>query len=124
MDSLNTVQRDKLVHWLLNAINPNLADNVWRPSESANADEQKDESINFARIVAGDEPPMQAEGQNFALRLETLQSIINKNPEVRRKLTPISQQMLEARMKHLANQVDQQQNAITGARVGESVLGG
>lgn len=124
IDSLNTVQRDLLVQWLLNAFNPNLADRVWRPSQSANADEQKDESINFARIVAGDEPPMQAEGQNFGLRLQTLQDIIAKNPEVERKLTPLSKQMLEARMKHLQNQVQQQQNAVIGARVGESVLGG
>ncbi len=124
IDSLNTVQRDLLVQWLLNAFNPNLADRVWRPSQSANADEQKDESINFARIVAGDEPPMQAEGQNFGLRLQTLQDIIGKNPEVQRKLTPVSKQMLEARMKHLQNQVQQQQNAVIGARVGESVLGG
>ena len=124
MDSLNTVQRDQLVRWLFNALNPNLAESVWRPAQSANADEQKDESINFARIVAGDEPPMQAEGQNFALRLQVLQDIVNKNPEVQKKLTPISAQMLEARMEHLANQVEQAENAKIGARVGASVLGG
>ena len=124
MDTLNTVQRDQLVRWLFNALNPNLAESVWRPSESANADETKDEAINFARIMAGDEPPMQAEGQNFALRLQTLRDILQKNPEIQKKATPLSRQMLEARMEHLSNQVQQQQNAQIGARVGASVLGG
>ncbi len=124
MDTLNTVQRDQLVRWLFNAINPNLAESVWRPSEEAGANEQKDEAINFARIMAGDEPPMMSEGQNFGLRLQTLNEILQKNPEIPKKLSPISKQILEARMEHLGNQVEQQKNAMIGRRVGDTALGG
>jgi hypothetical protein len=124
LDTMSTIQRDKLTFWLLNMLNPNLAENVWRPAEVADGNEMKDESVNFARIAAGDEPLMQADGQNFALRLNVLQSIIQKNPEAAAKLSPKSREILTKRMEHLSNQVEQQQNAVIGARVGQSALGG
>lgn len=124
MDTLNTVQRDQLVRWLFNAFNPNLAESVWKPSDQAGADESKDEAINFARIVAGDEPPMMTEGQNFGLRYQTLNTILEKNPEIAEKLTPTSRKIMEARLHHLGNQAQQSQNAQDGRTMGGSALGG
>lgn len=124
LDSMNTIQRDKLTFWLLNMLNPNLAENVWRPANEADANESKDEAINFARIAAGDEPPMMPEGQNFQLRLQVLSSILQKNPEAYRKLNATSKEILQKRIEHLSNQVQQEQNAIIGRRVGATALGG
>lgn len=123
MDTLSTIQRDQLVQRLFMAINPTLASGTLRPVQAAQEDEVKDESVNFARIAAGDEPEMVAGGLNFGLRLQTLQQIMQKNPEAYSKLNDMSKQILEARMKYLANQVQQQKNAQIGRQVGQPVLG-
>jgi hypothetical protein len=39
------------------------------------------------------------------------------------KLTPVSREILEARLKYLANQVQQLKNAQIGRQVGQPVLG-
>lgn len=122
MDTLNTVQRDKLVQRIFTAIDPSLANETLRPVTDASESEVKDESVNFARIAAGDEPEMVAEGQNFPLRLQVLQSILQKNPEAGKNLSDVSKTILEARMKYLENQVQQQRNAQIGRQVGQPAL--
>jgi hypothetical protein len=124
MDVLNVVQRDHLVRFLLNALNPSLAEVVLRPTEEASAEEIKDEKNNLALIASGQEPEMVAEGQNFALRLQVIQEALQKNPKMVEGWDETKQQILQARMEHLQNQTEQAQNAVTGRRVGKTVLGG
>ena len=124
IDTLNTVQRDKLVQRLFMAIDPNLATDTLRPVEAAQQSEIDDEENNFTKIVAGIEPAMVANGMNFPLRLQTLLGIGQKNPEAFQKLTPVSKEILQARVKYLQNQVQQLQNAQIGRQVGQPALGG
>lgn len=124
VDTLNTIQRDKLVQRLFTAIDPNLAAATLRPVEAANESEQQDEENNFTKISAGIEPPMVESGQNFPLRLQVLEGIGQKNPEAFQKLAPASKQILEARVKYLQNQIQQIKNAQIGRQVGQPALGG
>jgi hypothetical protein len=124
MDTLSTVQRDVLVQWLFSALNPNLAEAAIRPRENATQKEIDDEQSNFAKIAAGVEPQMVPEGQNYQLRLQVVEEILQRNPEAAEKLTPMSRKILEARVKHLRQQVEQTQiNPIRGRALGKQVLG-
>lgn len=124
IDTLSTVQRDKLVQRLFSALEPRLAAETLRPVQSAQQDEIKDEMGNFAQIAAGAEPPMAASGQNFGLRLQVLQGIVQKNPDALRALQPASRKILQARVAQLQAQVQQIQNAVIGRQVGKPALGG
>jgi hypothetical protein len=118
-DTMSTVQRDKLVRWFFSALSPTLAQELLVPAEAANEREVEDEQRIFSLIAVGIESPMLEQGQNFALRLQTEMEIGKKNPEAWEKLTPKSREILEARLKHLEQMVNQQQNAQigrTGAR--------
>jgi hypothetical protein len=116
-DTSQTVQRDKLTAVILGAINPNLADETLRPVEEADQSEIEAEQLNFAKIYAGVEPAMMEDGQNFGLRLKTLEEIAQDNPDALRGLAPKSAEILRARVEHLRFMVQQQDNAQTG-RVG------
>jgi hypothetical protein len=122
-DTLGTVQRDKLVQRLFSAIDPSLAAQTLQPVQQAEESEKKDEEDNFAKIASGVEPEMAAEGQNFALRYQVLQQIPQKNPEAYQKLAPMSRKIYDARLKQLADQVQQMKNAQIGRQVGQPVLG-
>ncbi len=124
IDTLNVIQRDRLIGIILRAVDPNLAGAVVIPVQAAQQKEADDEEANFAKISSGVEPAMMKEGQNFQLRLQTLLGITQKNPEALQKLTPVSKMIYDARVKFLENQVQQQRNAVIGARVGQTVLGG
>lgn len=124
LDTVSVVQRDILVQRLMSAVAPDLAADAVRPLETANAAEVKDEEVNFAKIAAGVEPEMVPAGINFGLRLQTLQGIIQKNPDSVQKLDATSKEILQARLEYLQNQVQQQQNAVIGRRVGKTALGG
>jgi hypothetical protein len=122
MDSLAVIQRDQLVAWLVKSVLPNLADLIVSDSGGAQQSEIKDEEMNFVKINAGIEPEMMADGQNFPLRLAVLENILKKNPESGQVMKPKSQEMLAARHKHLANQVQQLKNAQIGRQVGQPAL--
>ena len=117
MDTLGTAQRDQIVSRLFAGIDPNMADDVLQPVESASAKEVDDEMKNFALIAAGVEPPMQAEGQNYELRAKVLNGIAEQNPSAVERLQPDSMSILQARLKHLGHMVQQRENAQIG-RVG------
>ena len=122
-DTMNVVQRDKLIQWLLASISPTLAANTVRPVQAAQQSEIADEENNFTKISAGIEPPMVAEGMDFGTRLQVLTGIPQLNPEAFQKLTPKSREIYEARVKYLQNQVQQMKNAQIGRQVGQPVLG-
>jgi len=117
MDRQSTIMYDKVVHRLMQALDPNLAEDTLQPVEAANVNEIKDEELNFTKISAGIEPPMVPVGQNYALRLQVIMGIVQKNPQALQALTPMSKEILSRRVKHLQFMVQQQQNANIG-RVG------
>lgn len=121
-DTASTVQRDKLVRWFFGALSPTLAKELLVPVEAANQKEVDDEELNFTKIKAGIEPPMMTTGQNFALRLQTLLGVGEKNPEAVLSLMPKSREIYEARLKHLDGQVQQQKNAQIGRQMAEPAL--
>lgn len=123
-DTLSTIQRDKLVRWFFGALSPTLAKELLVPVEEANANEMSDEENNFAKIAAGVEPAMKEDGQNFALRLQTLMGIGERNPEALARLSPVSRAIYEARLKHLDGMVQQQENAVIGKTMARPALSG
>ena len=99
-----------------------LANRLTRPVETANQSEIDDETVNFAKIASGVEPPMMEDGQNYALRRQTLLDIGQKNPEAFRALTPQSWAILEARLKHFDGMLEQQKNAVIGRTMAAPAL--
>lgn len=122
IDTVSTIQRDKLVQWMFSCVDANVAQEVLMPVQSAQQHEADDEDDNLAKIMAGVEPAMPPEGLNFGLRLNRLQQNVQKNPEILKKLTPMSQKIFVARVKYLQNQVQQQKNAQIGRQVGQPAL--
>jgi len=123
LDTQNTVMRDQLIRWLFTAINPFLASKTLAPAQQATQNEQEDEKRNAALILGNYEPPMVAEGQNFQIRLETLLTKAESDPEYLQKMSPVAQEIFKARVTQLYHQVQQQQNAQTGRAVGQPVFG-
>ncbi|MDR1280292.1 MAG: hypothetical protein LBK99_05675, partial [Opitutaceae bacterium] len=121
-DSLSVVERDKLVRWFLSSLSPSLASRITRDVESAEQDEIDEEESNFTKIAAGIEPVMREDGQNFALRLQVLEGIVERNPEAFSGMAPNSQRIFEARVQHLRGQVEQMQNAIIGRTMAKPAL--
>lgn len=124
IDSLNVIQRDKLLQRLFSAIAPDIAAEVVRPAGAAQEAEMSEEDQNMAKMRAGVEPPMQADGQNFGARLERIKQSIQKNPNMLKEWPETSLAILKARIEHLGNQVKQQENAVIGRQVGKPALGG
>lgn len=108
IDTLSTIQRDKLVQKLFSGLDPSLASATIQPVQNANMKEAIDEQTNFAKIASGVEPPMMEDGQNHQLRYQVLQQIAQQNPEAINKLDDASQQILQARLDHLQHMVQQQ----------------
>ncbi len=112
-----TVERAKLVTYLLRGIDPSLAESVVRPQEEADEREVEDEQKNLALIMAGVEPVMKDAGQNHRLRMQTIQEALQKNPEALRRIQtqPDSLLILQRRLKHLEFVGETQvENATTG----------
>lgn len=119
-DSENVIDRAAYTNWLTRSIDPLMASIVVRDVESVRDSEAEDEQKNFALIMAGTEPAMKENGQNYGLRLRVLEGILQANQEdIGRDLQnkPVSAQMLQRRMEHLKFQVQQLQNATIG-RIG------
>ncbi len=116
MDSLSTVQRDKLTRWAMRGIDPNLAADVTVPVDVATQRELDDEDGNLAKIMAGIEPPMAEAGQNFGARLQRLLDWPQRNPAMAQRIQtqPDSLAMYQARLKHLQFMVAQQNNKQIG----------
>jgi hypothetical protein len=119
MDTAGVIDRAGLIKFIMAAVDPVLADLLVRDPGPAAAMEANEEQLAFTKIAAGTEPPLKSEGQNFQLRLQTLQNIIQSNPAIQQRLQTdqIFAAMLNARMESFAFQVQQQQNAQIG-RVG------
>lgn len=128
MDTEGVVNRSKLVQIGARFLDPDMADMVVGTPQQASQREADDEKANLAQIANGIEPPMASEGQNFALRLQTLMQAIQTNPFLARRLAaqPDSYAILEARIKHLTMMAQQfganAQIGRTGAQPGLQTL--
>lgn len=116
MDVTGVIDRAGLVKFIMGAIDPTLADLLVRDPGPAAAMEANDEQLAYTKIAAGTEPPLPQEGVNFALRAQVLQGIIQANPAIQQRIQQdeIFRAMIEARLKALNFQVQQQQNAQIG----------
>jgi hypothetical protein len=117
LDTRATVQWDRGVQRLVEAVDPFAADEMIMPTNIADERETREEKANFAKIVAGVEPEMTEGGINAQARIQVLQEMIGQrqqNPSAFYPLSPASQAILDNRMKYLEFQVQQQKNAITG----------
>lgn len=121
-DTESTVPRDVLVKWFLGQLSRRLANRLTRPVQDANQSEIDDEEKNFTKIAAGVEPPMMEDGQNYALRRQTLLDIGTKNPDAFRALPPKNWAILEARLKHFDGKLEQQKNAVIGRTMAAPAL--
>ena len=118
-DTMGVIDRAAYIEWGMRAVDPTLAQDIIIPQQQAANQEITDEQSQFAKLFAGTEPDMQPAGQNFGLRLQTLQGILQRNPNVQKRyaVDPIFKAMMDARMKHFGFQLEQQKNAQIG-RVG------
>ena len=109
-DTMGVIDRAAYIQWGMRAVDPNLAQDVLVSQQQAANQEITDEQSQFAKLFSGTEPDMQQGGQNFALRLQTLQGIIQRNPNVQKRyaVDQIFKAMVDARMKHFNFQLQQQ----------------
>lgn len=108
-DNQGVVNRAKLAEMGARMLDPWMADALVGSPEAASQGEVEDEKQNLASIMAGVEPPMRPEGQNYQLRLQTLLQEVKANPYLPARLAaqPDSAAMLDARLKHLAVMAEQ-----------------
>jgi hypothetical protein len=128
LDSVGVLDRVGLIQRIMDAIDPNMAEELIKPVEEVTQKEAEEEKMEFAKMASGIESTLKPEnsGQNVQLRLQVLQDIVQKNPSIQQKLQEDQTfgALVEQRMKHFQFLMQQRQNAQIG-RVGvESVLGG
>ena len=123
LDLRGQVKTEVILESVFMAFDPNIADRALRPVEEADQGEIEDEQKNWTLMAAGIEPPMLEMGQNFPLRVQVLQGIMQRNPEATVNWPETNRKILEARMQHLAFMTQQLQNAQTGRVGAEQVLG-
>lgn len=118
-DTMGVIDRAFIVEWAMRAVDPSLAQGAVRSQQAASNAEITDEQNEFTKISSGVEPQMAESGQNFALREKVLLDIVQKNPNIQKRLQvdEIFRAMIENRLKHFQFQLQQQKNAQIG-RVG------
>lgn len=109
VDTEGVISRSKLVQLGARLLDPDIADMVVGTPQQASQHEADDEKNNLAQIASGIEPPMVPEGQNYALRLQTLVQALQTNPFLARRIgsQPDTYAILEARIKHLTQMAQQ-----------------
>ncbi len=118
-DTMGVADRAFIVQWAMRAVDSALAQGAVRPVEAASDSEIEGTQNDYAKIAAGTMPMLKDRGQNFALRVQTLDNIVRNNPNVQRRLAEdeVFKKMMENYRQHLSFQVEQQKNAQIG-RVG------
>ena len=116
LDTAGVIDRAGLVKFIMGAVDPVLAQMLVRDPGPAAAMEANEEQLAFTKIAAGTEPELPGEGVNHQLRAQVLQGIIQANPAVQQRYgqDEIFRGMIDARMKALQFQLQQQQNAQIG----------
>jgi hypothetical protein len=98
---------------------PEFADEALQGEEQAGEKEISAEQANWALIIAGEEPTMAEDGENFALRLQWLQNkLAQPGAQQRMQMLPDSKEMADRRLKHLEFMVQQHGENAQAGRVG------
>jgi hypothetical protein len=115
-DAGGVIDRNQLTRIIMQTIDPKLAQLLCRDDGQASQAEIQDERSNLVSILNAVAPPMVEKGQNFQLRLQTLQQTIGSSPTINAMINgnPEIKKLLEQRLKFLQFQIQQQQNATTG----------
>ncbi len=125
LDTQSTIQRDKLVARLFHSLDPNMAEEAIVPVETASQSELQAARMDFVMIKAGIEPEMAEGGQNFGLRFQEINEILQKNPTAHEEMSEVSRAILDAYMQHLQFMVQQlTENSQIGKVGAKSVLEG
>ncbi len=114
-----TIDTGAFVRGMTEYFFPEFADDMLRTGPQAAQAEIDDEQDNWSKMMAGTEPAMAENGQNFQLRLQWLeQQIAQPGSQKRLLLNPDSAELVSKRLQHLQFQTAQYTvNAQTG-RVG------
>lgn len=118
LDRFGVIDLAPVIRGLMTNDFPEYADQALRGMEQATAAEIKDEQNNWGLMLAGTEPEMVENGQNFALRLQWLQNqLAQPGAQARLAALPDSQELVMRRIQHFTFMEQQKTNANTG-RVG------
>ena len=119
-DTMGLVNRAKYLQFAARLISPEMADELIGNPEDAAKNEVADEAVQFAKIMSGVEPEMKDAGQNYQLRLQTLQGFVQSNPVLQQLIQqrPDVQAMIDNRMKHFQFMIQQTQVNPQVGRVG------
>jgi hypothetical protein len=118
MDVRNTVPWDRMVARILQAVDPNWADEMI-PPEEADAKEIADQKNNLAKIFTGIRPDRPDRGLNFPLRMSVTEQELNErsqNPQAYPALSPASAALLQEELDWLKFQSQQMENATIGRK--------
>lgn len=119
MDRAGIIDTAPVVRGLFSYHLPEFADLALRDDNQASEAEVKDEQQNLGLMMAGVEPPMYPDGQNFALRLQWLENE-TKKPNIMMRLSslPDSREFVDRRVEHLRFMVEQKTINAQAGRVG------
>ena len=118
------IDRDEIVQFGFDVIDPNLGERVLKPGEEASAAEAEDERTVLAKMATGLATDVKP-GQAWKLRAETLEASIQKSQEMMRRFQndPGFRAMVQERLKQLNHQVQQYTvNAQTGRLGGKPAM--
>ncbi len=118
LDSRQVADRAAVVSSLMFAVDGPLAARAVQDVSRADEREAEDERLNFLKIAAGLPVEMAEDGQNWALRLETLQGIAEQAPGSVQLLPPERQEAFLERVKHLEFMAQQGTVNAQAGRVG------
>lgn len=109
IDTMGIIDRRALVELVLRNIDPQAAEALLTDPNQASEQEIRDEQQNIALLMTGQEPRMADKGQNFGLRLQVLQTSIERSPVVQQAIqeNETIRKLFEARMQHLDSQQQQ-----------------
>lgn len=124
LDSDGATDRTKLLQFAFTAIDPGLAAQVLRQSNTLQQDETEDEQNQLNKILNGLEPAFKI-GQNHAGRSQFLRKMATVSPPVAKRLQEDEtvRALFEARLQMHEQQVAQEQNRIIGRMGAAPVLG-
>lgn len=115
MDTQGTVDRAELLSVVAEMVEPNIGERVIRDPQHARSTEIADEKAVFSQLMSGVQVDI-LPGQDYRLRKQVLESLVLQNPTGRERYARDGQvrTVVDARIKQFQQQLDQQQNKLTG----------
>lgn len=120
------VDRDELIAFGFDVVDPNLGERVIKPGQEASAAEVEDERTVLAKMAVGVATDVKP-GQAWQLRAQTLEESIQRSPILKKKMAEDETfaEMVMDRMQKLQHQVQQYTvNAETGRQGGKPAMAG